>query len=355
MNISNSLFDSIKVGNLSLRNKFVLSAAADNLDNDLIAKTARFKELANGGVGLIISGGITEDKLLGWDAIINTVHQNGGKLAVQLVTHAGLGFSSEGDSVAVSVLLKDSPFFSSLLVHSKHHEANDEELEEIINGYSSAAFKAKALGADAVQIHAAHQSFLSQFLSPITNQRGDKWGGSIINRTRIHREIYKEIRKKVGKDFPILIKLGVEDAIPNGLKFNEGKEAAEIVANCGYDILEISQGLQDFSNWNGTPMRDHPKTEFDEGYFRNWCKEIKNLISKPTIMTGGLRSISLIEEIIYNKETDLIGLCRPLIREPRLINRWKDEDLKKSSCISCNKCVSELLMQGKKLECYLDQ
>lgn len=146
-------------------------------------------------------------------------------------------------------------------------------------------------------------------LSPLTNARDDKWGGSIENRTRLYREIYTAIRAEVGDDYPILIKLGVQDVVAGGLQLAEGKEAAKIFADCGYDALEISQGLQNYADWSGTPMHMQINKVEDEAYFKNWCHEIKQNISKPVILTGGLRSSALMERLIQDGVTDCIGMC----------------------------------------------
>lgn len=351
------LFEPFKIKNLTLRNRFVMSAAADNLDNIPDLKIKRFSKFATGNIGLIISGALTIDKIESWSPIIKAIHNEGGKIALQITVRGGPGITpwstSDDDKIAVSVLPEDSIYFHSIIKYGKHHAATDAELKKIIDLYVDTAAKAKSIGADAIQVHSAHQNFLCRFLSPITNKRTDKWGGSIENRTRIHREIIKAIRSKVGSDFPVLIKLGVEDSFENGLQFSEGKKIAEIVADNDYDVLEISQGLQNLDDWNKTPMRIVNKIE-EEGYFRTWCREIKKSISKPTIMTGGLRSYDLIENIVNNNETDLIGMCRPFIREPDLIYRWQSGDHQKATCISCNKCIAELLIHSKPLECYLD-
>jgi len=222
-----------------------------------------------------------------------------------------------------------------------------------IDSYAESASIAKRIGADAVEIHSAHQSFLSQFLSPITNTRTDRWGGCIENRMRIHQEIFAAIRAKVGNSFPVFIKIGVEDALPDGLKFVDGLEIASRLAANGYDALEISMGLQDFSklyatgDWSGTSMQRK------NNCYRNWTREIKKQVSVPVIMTGGIRSFESIEEMMNNHEADLFGLCRPLIREPNLISRWKKNDHRPAKCVSCNQCISEIYMKGNPLECFL--
>lgn len=357
------LFKEFTINNLVLKNRFVMAAAADNLEDNHQAQINRFSALAKGQIGLIITGGTRFNEITAWADVIQAVHKNGGKIAIQFVAEGGPGTYGEPsdrdqDKIAISVLSEDHIYFKSLspfISYGKHHAATEAELEEIIDRYAKAAAVIKKIGADAMEVHAAHQNFLSQVLSPLTNTRSDKWGGSIENRTRLHREIYKAIRAEVGSDFPVLMKLGVQDAIAGGLKFVEGKEAAKLLADCGYDALEISQGLQSYLDWSGTPMHTDVHTINDEAYFKDWCQEIRRSISKPTILTGGLRSLELMEQLIHDGVTDCIGICRPFIREPALIKRWQNGDRRKAKCISCNKCITELLLQGKALECYLDK
>ena len=305
------VFSSFKINNLKLKNRFVMAAAADHLYNDLEARKARFARLAAGDIGLIISGATRLNNIDSWKEVVDAVHQQNGKIALQLVTESGPGVSpwseADKDMIAVSVLAEDSPYFNPIVQHGKHHAATEEELKHIINIYAQAAVKVKEIGADAIEIHAAHQNFLSQMLSPITNKRTDKWGGSIENRTRMHCEVIKAIRAKIGEDFPVIIKLGIQDGIANGLQFKEGKIAAQIVAEAGYDAIEISQGLQDLSSesWDGTPMRSNIKGPEDEAYFRDWARAIKQLIAKPVILNGGIRSYEVSEDIINSKDADL--------------------------------------------------
>ncbi|MFA5879521.1 MAG: NADH:flavin oxidoreductase [Candidatus Margulisiibacteriota bacterium] len=345
------MFTPFKIKSLTLPNRFIMSAANDNLSHDPLAEIKRFQTLIQGGVGLIFSGGLRITVLDGWDKIAAATHEIGGKLAIQIVSDKGV-YKSD---IAVSVLNEDNPFFNEFFPYHDHREATNDEIWEIIDTYAKAAEKVQALGVDAVAIHAAHASVPMQFLSPLTNLRTDQWGGSIENRTRFHREIIKAIRTKVGDNFPVFIKLGVEDPFENGLKFSEGKIAAQLIAEAGYDALEISQGLMDLHGYSGSPMRINIKTTQDEAYFGHWCSEIKKIISKPTIMTGGIRSFVVAKEKLANKETDLIGICRPFIREPNLVKRWQSGDLRKATCISCNKCVEEFTVKGLPLACFLDK
>ena len=137
-------------------------------------------------------------------------------------------------------------------------------------------------------------------------------------RLRFHHEIYQDIRAKVGEDYPVLIKLGVEDGFPGGPGFGEGRMAAQLLAQWGFDALEISQGLRG-KRYEGTKFRAKINSVDREGYFRDWCKRVKSEVSVPAMMVGGLRTFELMEEIIQEGEADFIFFCRPLIREPGIV------------------------------------
>ncbi len=344
------LFEKFTLKNVSLRNRSVLTAAYGSDKEKLSA-------FAQNEVGLIITGGTTQKEIFTFESCVDVVHKNHGKIAIQIVTDVAGQFEQGGDAISVSCLSKDNPFFKNPIVkYVPHHAATEEEIEKIIVSYAEAAKSAKAMGVDAIEIHSAHQSLLSQFLSPLTNKRKDDWGGSLENRTRIHKKILENIRKNVGENFPIIIKIGVCDCLPYGLSFEEGKKIAFLLASYGYDALEISQGLQDLEaiflqgDWNKTPMRSLR----EKAYFRFWTQEIKKFVKIPVIMQGGLRSYDEIENILHTDEADLIGMCRALISEPNLIKRWKKGKTNDARCIACNQCIINMYMKNHSLECVLE-
>ena len=147
----------------------------------------------------------------------------------------------------------------------------------------------------------------------------------------------------------MLIKIGVQDEIPGGLPFDEGKVAARLLTQWGFDALEISQGLRG-RRYEDTEFRTNIKILDQEAYFRDWCREVKSQVNVPTMMVGGLRTFGLMEEVIQKGEADFVSLCRPLIREPGIINEWKNGNRHKSRCISCNGCL-EGLRKGETLHC----
>jgi len=363
------LFDSAKIRDLPLQNLFVRSATYDGLaeKNGTVSQEQlrMFKELAWGGVGLIITG-ITyvhpsgqisvfqnslssDDCIPGFRNLAETVHRGGARIAVQLF-HAGREtaktFKPQRKQAIAPSLVSDDPNFQA-----PHRAMTEGEIWEIIRGFGDAARRAREAGLDAVQLHAAHAYLLSQFLSPFTNRRADSWGGSLENRLRLHREIYRDIRAKVGEDYPVLVKIGVQDGFPEGLEFHEGKRAAQYLAEWGFDALEISSGLRG-RGYENSEFRPGINQLDREAYFRDWCGDIRRSVNVPVMMVGGLRTFELMEEVVQNQEADFISLCRPLIREPGIINEWKNKDRHRATCISCNKCFDALL-KGEGLHCAI--
>jgi len=362
----NVLFQSVRIQNVTVPTRFVRSATVDNGgDNGYVSRNQLelFADLANGGVGLIITGmtavhqsdcirpsqnHLSDDRYIpAYKELTRLVHKRGAKIAIQLA-HLGRerGKFLEGDNLAIGPSdAEDDPHCET----RKYRAMTAGEIREIIEAFGEAAGRARKANFDAVQIHGAHAFLLAQFLSPHTNHRSDEWGGSLENRLRLHKEIYKAIRKEVGNDYPVLIKLGVEDGFQGGLTFSEGKRAAGMLAETGFDALEISQGLR------GKPFEE---TEFRTGisgtaceaYFRSWAAEVKKVVAVPVMMVGGIRTPELMADMIEKNEADFVSLCRPFIREPDIVNVWQKGDSRPPKCISCNKCI-ETLKNGEFLHC----
>jgi 2,4-dienoyl-CoA reductase-like NADH-dependent reductase (Old Yellow Enzyme family) len=361
------LFETTNIGRLQLRNRFVRSATYDGCADKAGHVTDKqihlYEELARGGVGLIVSGiasvhssgrisafqNIASDDsaISGLKNLVNAVHSLGAGIALQL-------FHGGRESVVYQKYRKTEAIAPSEIAADpycdlEYRAMTEDEILEVIQAFGDAALRARIAGFDAVQIHAAHAYLPSQFLSPFANRRTDAWGGSPEKRRRFLHEIYKDIRSKVGTDYPVMIKIGVADGFPGGLEFSEGKAAAVCCAEWGVDAIEISQGLRG-KRYSQTEFRTKIKGPDQEGYFRNWCREIKEAVDIPVMMVGGLRSLEMMSEVIQKKEADFISLSRPLIREPDIIGRWEKGQGGRPSCVSCNLCF-EALLKGKPLHC----
>jgi 2,4-dienoyl-CoA reductase-like NADH-dependent reductase (Old Yellow Enzyme family) len=336
----NVLFEPTQVGHMVLRNRFVRSATVDGCaDNNgyVTDKQVKlFAELAEGGVGLIITGAAyihpsggwsiqnsiaSDDIIPGFTRLTEATHKRGAKIAVQL-HHLG----------------------------SEHAVMTEDDIWDMVWAFGDAAQRAKEARFDAVQIHAAHGYLLSKFLSPHTNCREDGWGGSLEQRLRFHRETYQAIRSNVGDDYPVLVKLGVQDGIPGGLAFSDGLIAARFLSEQGIDALEISIGLFG-QGYDHTALKTKINRLDREADFRDWCREVKNAVNVPVMMVGGLRTPELMAEIVELSEADFVSLSRPLVREPGIINEWKQGNHRRAKCISCNLCL-EALWNDETLRCF---
>ena len=261
-NSLNNLFYPFEVGPLVLRNRFVRSATYDGSaerNGCVSAEQLRIcSDLARGGVGLIITGitsvhpsgrisgfqnSLAEDhRIPSFKELTSKAHHFGAKIAVQLF-HAGIErakfIKSKGQPA-----LSPSRVEDDLFDPNSYQVMTEDDISTVITAFGEAAARAKESGFDAVQIHAGHGYLLSQFLSPLTNRRTDIWGGSLENRLRIHIEIYRQIAKMAGRDYPVMIKIGVQDGRADGFSFEEGKQSCSLLAESGYAALEISLGLR---------------------------------------------------------------------------------------------------------------
>jgi 2,4-dienoyl-CoA reductase-like NADH-dependent reductase (Old Yellow Enzyme family) len=345
--MENTLFIPITIGTLQLPNRFVRSATnaymADSSGSLTQEEIDLYGELARHEVGLIITGhafvradgraspgmiGIdTDEKISLFQQAADTVHRAGNSKLVVQINHGGAQVSRpEGtpEELLAPAAREDVP---------EARPFTEGEAEALISAYIEAAVRAHKAGADGVQLHAAHGYFLNQTLSPKTNTRQDKFGGPIEKRTRFVREIIAGIRNRLGPDFPILMKLACRDGFPGGLSLEDSLEAAAIAEDAGLDGIEISGGMRKAFN-----MRK-PKTVDDEGFFLKETEAFKRKLSIPVITVHGYRTLSKMAEIIETGKADLISLCRPLIREPDLIEKFQTGTKQSADCISCNLCL----------------
>ena len=340
------LFTAHRIGTLELPNRLVRSATAERMADDEGRPEPPlhelYKKLAEGGVGLIITGhayvheggrchrkmtGIHRDELIpDLRKLVEVVHQAGGRVAVQ-INHGGrqcVADAIPGDPVAPSPvpLRKGAP---------RPRELSEEEIRELIRAYGRAAGRAKEAGFDAVQIHAAHGYLINQFNSPAANWRRDAWGGSLARRLRFLEEVVVAVRDEVGSDYPVFIKLGIQDFVRDGLPLEEGVEIVRHLRDMGLDAVEISGGI------GGQSVRKDILRPEDEAYFLEQARRAREATDLPLILVGGIRSREVMDRILEEGTADFISLCRPLIREPDLPRKLQEGKLK-ADCISCNRC-----------------
>lgn len=346
-----ALLDPVETGNFTAPNRFVRAATSLATARDGVAGAAeagRIAELAGGGIGTIISGaafvsprgsfssrqwGLDRNERTGDVSLLaEAAHKRGAKFVVQIAHAGGQRDFSDGEAVSPSGL----PHPGS---ETPTRALSLSDIAGIKEDFASAALRAKRGGADGVQIHGAHGGLLTQFMSPLINRRTDRYGGSPENRGRILSEIYDEVRAAVGKDFPIWYKISVSEGIEGGFTEEEGAGAAITLLAAGADGIEVSSGTA-YSTAGMIPSMIGVSAGESEAPFRSAAKKIKKHASPEQliILTGGIRSLAAAAALIRGEVCDLIGMSRPLIAEPDLINRWYEEDSRPSACISCNAC-----------------
>jgi len=381
-----TLFSPFNLNGLQIKNRFVFSACEDNLATDQGFVTDEMinknRQLAKGEVGLIISSHITvhplgrsrknelgiysDDMILGLKKLVNSVHNEGGKIIFQL-GHAGVQTTED----AIGQL----PLGPS--ASSKNSEMNEDQIKDVIFAFIRGAVRAMEAGADGIQLHAAHGYLINEFLSPYFNRRSDFWGGSEENRFRFLGSIIIEIKKVLPEGIPLLIKLNSNDYTPEegimpGLAVSYAKRLAEL----HIDGMEVSCGTSSRSPWN-TCMGDIPvqeisksfpesqrskvesflntlvgKFELREGYNLEAAKMIRPVMGHiPLFAVGGFRHVSTMEEVVKKGYTDLISMCRPFIREPYLVKHIKEGKITTASCTSCNKCLAAVV-NDMPVKCY---
>lgn len=350
-----TLFDHTCINNIKLNNRFVRGATWENMADEKGHITDRlfkvYEDLAKGQVGLIITSYafVTKDEqpnpgmmaayddsfIDGFQNLTDMVHSNGSKIILQLA----YGGSETRYNLGERVILGPSavPEIGTGVIPK---EMTKDEIELLVRAFGDAAYRAKQGGFDGVEIHAAHGYLLGQWLSPLHNRRMDEYGGSIENRARIILEVFDEIRKRVGKDYAIFIKINCEDFVHGGMEFPDSLYVCQELAKRGIDAIEISGGI--LASKELCSFRPNINTPSKEAYFKCYAEQVAKKTGVPIILIGGLRTINVMDQILNNTDISYFAMARPLLTEPYLIKRWLEGDTNPSKCVYCNQCRSPL-------------
>ena len=349
------IFEPITIDDLEIQNRFVRSATHEWLADEDGRPTPEigdmYEELAKNEVGLIITGysyvnprGRSSDKQQGiyddsfvepYHRITSRVHKYKSKIVIQIV---------HGGRQAKPTLKYPIPIAPSAVTDTSSGitpvEMTEADILETIGDFANAARRAKEAGFDGVQLHCAHGFLLSNFISPYTNLRNDRWGGSVKKRTQIVVDIIKRIRQVIGDDFPIMVKLNATDGFDEisgkvGLDAPECVEIAKILEQNGICAIETSGGISEAGEVMSRPGIDKPEKE---AYFKQYSKMIKENVDIPIILVGGVRSKFMMESLINDGYADMVSMSRPFIREPDLVMKLKSGENEQVSCVSCNRC-----------------
>ena len=343
------IFSSGRIGSLQLRNRLIRSATAENACRDGLMTDegiAIYRALGEGGAGLIVTGNmaamaggrynelqtrIDDDRFIpSIRRIADAVHDpgNGCKVMAQITHTAPVG--PLADPIAASA--RSFPSWQK-----QPRPMTTQEVEEMTGQFAQAIRRAQTAGFDGVELYAAGY-LLGSFLSPYTNTRADRFGGSLENRVRVIADIISKAQKLVGGDFPILAKLNCDDGVEGGTNIDTFPAVAAQVEKAGVAAIDVI----------GPVGKAEP-----ESYFLKYAQKLR--VKVPVILTGGNRNVDRLEQILLTGPPDFVAMARPLIREPGLPARWQarqgDPD---AACISCNRCMDGF-RQGKITRCRVNE
>ncbi|MGB7407000.1 MAG: NADH:flavin oxidoreductase/NADH oxidase family protein [Pontixanthobacter sp.] len=305
---------------------------------------ALYEAWAKGGVGMMLTGNVMVDprSLTGPGGVVLEKHTHivpferwaqigkahGGQMWMQ-INHTGRQmYKNLGEeAVAPSATALDLGKLSALFAQPRALE--DAEIEAIIQRFVDTAILAERAGFDGVQIHSAHGYLSSQFLSPLTNQRTDQWGGSLENRARFLLTIVKRVRAAVAPTFGVAVKLNSADFQKGGFAFEDARQVVEWLDGQGVDYVELSGGSYESPAMAGSGADTEAQTSTSkrETYFIDFAQQIAKVASMPIMVTGGITKLATAEEAL---ETDsagfgvaMLGIARALAFNPNLPNDWQ--------------------------------
>ena len=383
-----SPFSSLSVGPITLRNRFIKSGANENMYRKGFPTKALLKhhrDLAAGGIALTTMayaavakvGRTLPDQL--WlraevlpdlKAITDAVHAEGGKISLQL-THGGSFVTSiflPHRTISASGGLNLAGLFHGNILQ---RPMNEKDMTLVTRQFADGARMAREAGFDAVEIHMGHGYLLNQFISPLSNQRSDEYGGSAENRARFPARVLAAVKEAVGEDLAVIAKINVADGVRRGATAEDAVVTAKVLESQGADMLVLSGGRNVESTWFmfGSPMNQEefarifkykplqrllmkaaaagtPKgLKFREMYFEDYSRKVRAAVTLPLAYLGGVKSLDNAEKAMA-EGFDAVAMARVLLHDPALVNKFQDGSVRQSGCTSCNACIPQIYNQA---------
>lgn len=358
------IFETAFLGPLRVKNRLIMAPMGTRMASEVGGVTQKqidyYAERAKGGVGTIIVEITSVDYPLGGTGLtihdngyigghselVEAVHGYGVKIICQLA-HVGRQSSPYELKGLQPVAPSPIPCRAMKVVP---RELSTVEAEEIVQKFIDAARRALAAGYDGVELHGAHGYLIAQFMSPCSNQRNDKYGGSLSNRMNFPLEIIRGIKKSLGKAFPLLFRFSAEEFVENGRCLEESKQVARMLEAEGVHVLDVSAGAYDAMPKLMEPM------SYPEGWKIYLAEEIKKAVKIPVIGVGVIRTPAFAEKIIGEGKVDFVALGRALVADPHWPNKAREgrpEDI--SRCISCNiGCIGGRVFRDLPMRCSVN-
>ncbi|KGK89568.1 hypothetical protein DP68_03705 [Clostridium sp. HMP27] len=358
------LFTPIKIGNLELKNRFMLAPMENGLA-DLGGEVNQriidfFVERARNEVAIIISGSvgispegrglptqlsIYDDKFIpGLKKMTDAVHEAGAKIGAQIY-HAGRQASE-----AVTGIQPIAPSaIPCAILGNNPREMTKEDIIEIKEKFKKAAERSIEAGFDLIEVHFAHGYLLHSFLSPHSNKREDEYGGSLENRMRFPMEVLKEVVEVSKGKAPVIIRISADEYLEDGLKFEEVKTICKEAVNAGIDAISLTAGSYDAVEYTIQPMF------INQGFLIPFGEQLKKEVNIPIIVAGRLNSAELIESIVEEDKADMVAIGRGLIADEELVVKMKNKDYEDIRyCIACNQGCIDKVFLGQGINCLVN-
>ncbi len=347
-----NLFQSLDLGFTQLRNRSVMGSMHTGLEedhNDLNRLAAFYRERAEGGIGLIITGGFAPNRRgrlapfasdlrissqVGKHRVITeSVHVHDSKIALQIL-HAGR-YSYHPFAVSASSIKSPiSPF--------RPWKLSERGIQHTISDFVRCAELAREAGYDGVEIMGSEGYLINQFIAPRTNKRADRWGGSTSNRHRFAIEIVRQIRRALGSDFIIIFRLSMLDLVSHGSEWDEVVQLGNAIVDAGATIINTGIGWHEARIPTIATMV--PRAAF------SWVtKKFKQSLdnSIPLVAVNRINTPEVAETILSEGDADLVSMARPLLADPEFINKAADDRADEiNTCIACNQaCLDHVFVQ----------
>lgn len=364
------LFTPGKIGSLTLKNRIMKapqSSGMSNMDGTVSERLVRYyRQQAAGGAGMIIVeyayvddigaksahchlGISNNEHIPGLAWLAENIREQGAVPAIQ-IEHCGRQKFLGTQPICAPSAIPWPKLWDQYGVQAVPHVLTIEEIQDIVHAFGDAALRAKQAGFELVEIHGAHGYLLTNFFSPTTNHRTDLYGGSLENRMRIYVEIVRDVRKKVGPDFPVTIRLSGTDYEPDGFPIEDTIELAKVLEKEGIDAFHISGGDHHTMIHQVSPMAI-------DVCHNVWAAEaIKKVVHVPVIASGSITLPEYAEEIIALGKGDFVGLGRPLWADPEWpLKAMEDRPEDIRPCIRCNEgCLERTFFNFKAITCAVN-
>ncbi|RJQ28662.1 MAG: FAD-dependent oxidoreductase [Peptococcaceae bacterium] len=349
-----SLFTPVKIGGLELKNRIVMAPMGTGFGDPDGYVTRRmidyYAERAKGGAGLITVEATCVDsatgKLAEFDLVLDddryipklselagAIKAHGARASLQLV-HGGR--YSRAKKLKQPVAPSPIP---SAYTKITPRELTTEEVEMLIEKFGDAARRAQEAGFDAVELMGCTGYLISQFLSPLTNKRKDKFGGeTAAERAAFAVAVIENIRRKTGPSFPVSFKHSVSEYLPGGTTIEDSREIAKAVEKAGASVFHAWAG------WHESPVAMLPAC-VERGAFVHLAEAMKEVLSIPVIAVGRINDVALADRILAEKRADLVAMGRAFLADPHFPNKALDGNLKDiRMCTACCQCFDRVMM-----------